>query len=147
MQCSPHQSRSHPVKRFVALLTVALLALGLITAPHAAAYGGVIWYTDYGAGAGQKTAYSTNHWREPYACTIAWQSDCLIWQTDGNLVIYRNYAARWASNTHTPGSCTCTMIMQHDGNIVLYTSWGQPYWATNTNYGTMWDYQLQLRYT
>jgi hypothetical protein len=56
----------------------------------------------------------------------------LIYQTDGNLVLYRtsNGAALWASNTWgtAPGAC----LMQHDGNLVIYNANGIPIWASQT---------------
>jgi hypothetical protein len=55
-----------------------------------------------------------------------------VYQTDGNLVLYRNSngAALWASNTWNtaPGAC----LMQHDGNLVIYNASGVPIWASHT---------------
>jgi len=42
-----------------------------------------------------------------------------IYQDDGNLVLYRDGAALWASLTDGRGVGVC--IMQADGNLVLYT--------------------------
>jgi hypothetical protein len=55
----------------------------------------------------------------------------LIYQTDGNLVLYRgDGVALWTSNTGgtTPGQA----IMQADGNFVIYDSGGTPIFATGT---------------
>ena len=51
-------------------------------------------------------------------------------QGDGNLVLYQNGTALWASNTS--GSAADEAIMQGDGNLVLYTSAGSPVWASGT---------------
>ncbi len=71
----------------------------------------------------------------------------LIFQTDGNLVLYgiddvamsyqlhvsqASYpTALWASGTQGSGAVRCTM--QEDGNLVLYNAAGSPVWATGTN--------------
>jgi Beta-galactosidase len=54
----------------------------------------------------------------------------LIMQGDGNLVLYQNGTALWASNTS--GSAADEAIMQGDGNFVLYTSSGSPVWSSGT---------------
>jgi hypothetical protein len=51
-------------------------------------------------------------------------------QGDGNLVLYQNGTALWASNTS--GSAADEAIMQGDGNFVLYTSSGSAVWASGT---------------
>lgn len=56
----------------------------------------------------------------------------LIYQSDGNLVIYRlsdNFVP-WASNTE--GTSTGEVVMQGDGNLVLYDAWSTPWWDTGT---------------
>jgi hypothetical protein len=65
----------------------------------------------------------------------------LIMQGDGNLVLYQNGTALWASNT--AGSAADEAIMQGDGNFVLYTSSGTPLWASGTagNAGAYLDVQ------
>jgi len=55
----------------------------------------------------------------------------LAMQTDGNLVVYGNGCALWASNTAGTGSSD-HLVMQTDGNLVIYTSAGRPVWASNT---------------
>lgn len=55
----------------------------------------------------------------------------LIYQGDGNLVIYRTGgAATWSSSTHgtSPGS----VEMQGDGNLVIYDAAGTPVWHSDT---------------
>lgn len=52
----------------------------------------------------------------------------LIYQNDGNLVLYRG-APVWAAMVFaSPGY----LEMQGDGNLVAYDAAGAPYWATNT---------------
>jgi hypothetical protein len=78
----------------------------------------------------------------------------LIFQTDGNLVLYaiddaslpaqldpatiataisqaRYSRVIWASNTNGSGATGC--VMQDDGNLVLYTALDIPVWASQTN--------------
>lgn len=54
----------------------------------------------------------------------------LIYQNDGNLVLYGPSGPLWASDTvgQAPGFAT----MQDDGNVVVYRSDGVPIWATDT---------------
>ena len=56
----------------------------------------------------------------------------LTMQTDGNLVVYDNGKAIWASNTSGTGSANY-MVMQNDGNVVVYTSAGKAVWASGTS--------------
>jgi hypothetical protein len=51
-------------------------------------------------------------------------------QGDGNLVLYQNGTALWASNTS--GSAADKASMQGDGNLVLYTSSGSAVWSSGT---------------
>jgi hypothetical protein len=69
----------------------------------------------------------------------------LIFQTDGNLVLYAiddatlpadttqgSYSrAIWATGTNGMGATAC--VMQTDGNLVLYTAEDRPVWAAGTN--------------
>jgi hypothetical protein len=55
----------------------------------------------------------------------------LVYQDDGNLVIYKNGQPIWATNTNNKG--TGRAIMQGDGNLVIYTLEGKPIWASNTS--------------
>jgi hypothetical protein len=55
----------------------------------------------------------------------------LVYQVDGNLVLYGPAGADWSSNTNAtrPGVC----IMQGDGNLVLYEPGATPVFATQTD--------------
>jgi hypothetical protein len=69
----------------------------------------------------------------------------LIFQTDGNLVLYAIDDATlpaditqgsyskviWATGTNGTGATAC--VMQTDGNLVLYTAEDRPVWAAGTN--------------
>lgn len=57
----------------------------------------------------------------------------LIFQSDGNLVIYNSSGSPlWATNTWGRAcSSNCVAAFQNDGNLVLYQN-GAPYWASNT---------------
>ncbi len=63
---------------------------------------------------------------------------CLIFQEDGNLVVYkfasaRKYNAIWSAGTNGIAIKSC--IFQEDGNLVLYDYAGKARWAANG--GTM----------
>jgi hypothetical protein len=51
-------------------------------------------------------------------------------QLDGNLVLYDNGSAYWASGTH--GRAVSKLLMQCDGNLVLY-GYHKPIWASGTD--------------
>ena len=56
----------------------------------------------------------------------------LIYQTDGNLVIYVTGGPPvWSSDTS--GTCTGLAYMQPDGNFVIYDCMSQPIWSTGTS--------------
>lgn len=57
----------------------------------------------------------------------------LIYQSDGNLVLYdhRNQTALWSTNT--AGTTVGQAIMQSDGNFVLYDGDGDARWASGTS--------------
>jgi len=57
----------------------------------------------------------------------------LIVQADGNLVVYKQDTAIWASNTTGKGQAPYKLINQNDGNLVLYDHADKPHWATSTN--------------
>lgn len=54
----------------------------------------------------------------------------MIFQTDGNFVLYQNGTALWASNTYAPSNDYG--VLQTDGNFVIYTYSGTPIFATHT---------------
>jgi len=51
-------------------------------------------------------------------------------QTDGNLVVYDSTKAVWASGTW--GHPGAFLVVQGDGNTVIYSTGSSPLWATNT---------------
>nr|XP_018683631.1 PREDICTED: mannose-specific lectin-like [Musa acuminata subsp. malaccensis] len=53
-------------------------------------------------------------------------------QADGNLVIYSNGNALWASDT-SRNRANYILVLQRDRNVVIY---GPAIWATGTNYRT-----------
>jgi hypothetical protein len=55
----------------------------------------------------------------------------VVHQGDGNVVMYRNGRALWASGTS--GQVTGRFVMQTDGNLVLYGINGQPLWGSGTS--------------
>jgi hypothetical protein len=62
----------------------------------------------------------------------------LTMQSDGNLVLYQNGSALWASNTG--GECSsgsCFAVFQTDGNFVVYNG-STALWSTNSG-GTPGD--------
>jgi len=54
------------------------------------------------------------------------------YQSDGNLVLYRNRDGEplWSSETAVRSAGVC--IMQGDGNLVIYGVDGEPVWASDT---------------
>ena len=55
----------------------------------------------------------------------------LVYQTDGNLVIYqRNVGAIWHTRTH--GTYPGRAVVQGDGNFVVYDGYGRAVWNTRT---------------
>jgi len=62
----------------------------------------------------------------------------LVYQGDGNLVLYRSDGRPlWASQT--AGRSAGRTVMQLDGNLVVYDGGGTPIWASGTNgYGGAW---------
>ena len=54
----------------------------------------------------------------------------LVWQADGNLVLYDKYGALWASGTNGSGASLCWQV---DGNLVVYPRSGRALFATGTN--------------
>lgn len=54
-----------------------------------------------------------------------------VYQSDGNVVLYKNTAVLWASGTY--GKWSEMLVMQADGNLVLYAAGGVPVWSTGTH--------------
>lgn len=56
----------------------------------------------------------------------------LLFQTDGNLVLYDDVerSASWSSRT--PGISAGSVIMQPDGNLVVYDAQGRDHWSSAT---------------
>ena len=57
----------------------------------------------------------------------------LVYQGDGNLVLYQGGTPLWASNT--AGTLAGEAVMQHDGNFVIYNGYGTPL----RDSGTWWS--------
>jgi len=55
----------------------------------------------------------------------------LVYQGDGNLVLYEQGVARWSSGTD--GEAAHVAVMQGDGNLVVYAQPGAPVFHTGTN--------------
>lgn len=70
----------------------------------------------------------------------------LVLQGDGNLVVYGNGRALWATMTIGPVGSTSnsTLVLQADGNLVLYSGAGRPLWYTGT-WGTGAGNQLIMQ--
>jgi hypothetical protein len=94
---------------------------------------GVAFYV-YGASPANDRLYgSANQYLAANAALVSSQNKYkLLYQDDGNLVIYRLSDGKqiWASNTY--GNPAWRTYMQPDGNFVIYKSDGNPVWASNT---------------
>ncbi len=68
----------------------------------------------------------------------------LVMQCDGNLVLYGNGSpsVHWASNTGGGGSPK--LVLQNDGNLVMYSNTGAVKWATNTGGSGPVTYNVNL---
>ena len=64
-----------------------------------------------------------------WSCDGQW---ALANQTDGNLVLYHQGVAQWATGTTHNGGDNA-LYMQGDGNLVLYDSSLQPLWSSGTS--------------
>ena len=71
---------------------------------------------------------SSAYWTSPIAGTAVRQ--CIM-QSDGNLVVYGNSGAVWASNT--AGHTGAYLQVHDDRNVVIYAANGQVLGATNTS--------------
>ncbi|MEC3979025.1 hypothetical protein [Amycolatopsis sp. H20-H5] len=70
-------------------------------------------------------------WR-PGGFSLSSRSAYVVYQNDGNLVIYTNGRPVWATNTsgYAPGQ----LVMQDDSNFVLYDINGTPRWSSGTQF-------------
>ena len=76
--------------------------------------------------------------KETYFC-LAGGKGCLVFQNDGNMVIYYDGAAHWNTGTNGRG---CDAVWQSDGNLVVYDCNGNWIWQSGTNNrGCRLDYQ------
>ncbi|OVA04945.1 Bulb-type lectin domain [Macleaya cordata] len=66
-----------------------------------------------------------------------------IMQSDCNLVLYKNGAARWNSGTNGRGA-DCYVVLQNDGNLVILSGQGGVIWASQSNRGLN-TYRLVLQ--
>jgi len=55
----------------------------------------------------------------------------LVYQGDGNLVIYASGAPTWSTGTH--GTSPGVTVLQGDGNFVVYDAGGRPVWNAGTH--------------
>jgi hypothetical protein len=74
-------------------------------------------------------SFSLGHeFEKDYKCDIG--IGTLIFQTDGNLVVYdSDWEARWSSGTAGRGD---RALFQSDGNLVVYNAAWQPLWSSGT---------------
>lgn len=62
--------------------------------------------------------------------TTADRNRRLVFQPDGNLVLYNRNQATWSSGTY--GNTPYYLIMQSDGNLVMYSTNRSPIWNSRT---------------
>jgi D-alanyl-D-alanine carboxypeptidase/D-mannose binding lectin len=110
-----HPFNSRPLAALLGLLLSALAVVAVPTDAHAAAGGSQL-------APGERL----NPGESLFAADGRYQ---LIMQTDGNLVLYQDGAARWSSNTR-PSTSFATM--QTDGNLVVYDTTGRALWSSGT---------------
>jgi len=104
-------------KHFV-MVTLLILCTALVVFGHATVYASDMLYPGEELKKGDNLTSANGRYK-------------LIFQTDGNLVLYgRGYRALWSSNTQGRPVEKC--IMQTDGNLVLYLRGGQPVWNSKT---------------
>lgn len=97
-------------------ITAGILAMGIALAGAPAANAGILYWT--GTSVVERGAWSQYE-----------QGSSVRFQTDGNLVHYKNGRATWSSNTAGRGT---HLAFQNDGNIVVYGINGNAVWASHT---------------
>jgi hypothetical protein len=112
-----------PKVRAVAI-SVAVLAAGVVLfgpgAPSAsAATGETALYSGQALYPGQAIVSSGNGYK-------------LLFQSDGNLVMYKGSSPYTAWQSHTYAENAAFAVMQTDGNFVIRNYQGQPLWSTGT---------------
>ncbi len=102
-----------------------------VTVSSSFAYGYASDGTPVYTGGGDKLVDGANQNLYPGDCrTSAEGMTQLCYQGDGNLVLYDNGPAVWASNTD--GTSANTAVMQGDGNFVVYDADWIPVWDSGT---------------
>jgi hypothetical protein len=81
---------------------------------------------------GNVVVYRTDHGLTPLwaSNTAGHDSDGLVMQSDGNLVLYGPAGALFHTGTH--GHPGAVLFVQDDGNLVIYAPGNLPIWASNT---------------
>lgn len=136
------------MKKFIIGIATSLLALTALTftAPsvHAATTYQTIVY-----GLNRPNYTQVRGWSWSVRDTNGFPVGTLAFQTDCNLVDYKytgsgNPIARWASGTVRPIGTVCTFVIQNDGNLVIYQSGHGAIWASGTNRGPTYEYNLDI---
>jgi hypothetical protein len=105
------------VKHFV-MVTLLILCAAFVVLGHASAYASDMLYPGEELKKGNNLTSANGQYK-------------LIFQTDGNLVLYgRRSRALWSSNTQGRPVEKC--IMQTDGNLVLYLPGDKAVWNSKT---------------
>ena len=73
-------------------------------------------------------------------------SSILNMQGDGNLVLYRDGLAKWASGTKGKGMGHYQLYMRSDGNLVVYDSTKKALWTSGTHGKGTGPYRAVMRY-
>lgn len=67
------------------------------------------------------------------------------WQSDCNLVLYRNDKSYWSTDTAKFQNHICYLAVQRDGNLVVYGDHEQPLWASNSGNHEDAEYYVQIQ--
>lgn len=135
------------MKRFIIGLLTSLLALTALTltAPPASA---IARYQTVEYGRLHPNITVGKGWFIRLTDTNGCPTAKLIFQTDGNLVGYRYPCVGtatqvvWSSNTVRPAGTSMTLVFQTDGNWVIYQAGRGAQWASGTNYGANFTYNM-----